>query len=423
MVDIAGGQGNGVFGGALPGGSSSGRTPRGGCTWGGSPHQRSERPNWRLGAIVATITLILTGCGGFAEPALQPITKEVPVSAAIPPVHGQTAAFDTMALDPADHRLYMADSTDQGVDVMDVSVPPGRFLTTIPLQTIPHGIAIANDVQRLYTGNDDSTVSVVDINPSSPSRYTILATINTNGQSIADLVDYDPVDRKMYVANLDDGFMSAIDVKSNAIVKQIPNLGKIEQPRYDSADGMVYIGNDDRDSIIQINPRTDTVVKEYPLPVKCVPHGLAINPATNQGIIGCSDKDNPVTLAWDFTTKRVIGSFDLAGAGDAVIFDAQAGHFYFAAASYAPAEIAVFNGAPIRFLTAVPTSHHSNAVAYDPAQQLIYTYDGKHLEAALWAFPDPVAGCFGAEAQRAADGAPRDSTPHCHPRTQAVAVH
>jgi YVTN family beta-propeller protein len=337
-------------------------------------------------------------------------------------VHGQTAAFDTMAFDPVDRKLYIADSTDQGVDVMDMSTPPGHFLVTIPLHTIPHGVALATDVQRLYTGNDDSTVSVIDINPRSPHRYTLLASVNTNGQGIADLVDYDPVDHKLYAANLDDGFMSAIDVNTNAIVKQIPNLGKIEQPRYDSANGMVYIGNDDRDSIIQINARTDTVVKEYPLPVKCVPRGLAINPATNQGIIGCSDKDNPVTLAWDFTSNRVIGSFDLAGAGDAVIFDAEAGHFYFAASSYAPAEIAVFNAAPIRFLTAVPTSHHSNAVAYDHAHHLMYTYDGKHLEAGLWAFPDPVAGCFGVEAQRAADGAPRDSTPHCHPGNQALAL-
>jgi YVTN family beta-propeller protein len=393
----------------------------GGCRRYGSPRRTLARRC--LGAASAAITLALSACGGFAEPALQPLTKEAAARVELPPVHGKTAAFDTMALDQADHRLYIADSLDQGVDVVDVTASPGHYLLTIPLGTIPHGIALASDLQRLYTGNDDSTVSVIDIKPSSPHRYAVIASISTKGPGIADLVDYDPVDHKLYVGNADDGFVSSIDVKTNTVVKQIPNLGKVEQPRYDPADGMVYVSNAERDSIIQIDAHTDTVVKEYPLPVKCVPHGLAINPATNQGIVGCSDKDNPVTIAWDFGAKRMIGSFDLAGAGDAVIFDAQAGHFYFAAAGFAPAEIAVFNAAPIRFLTAVPTSHHSNAVAYDEALKLIYTYDGKHLEAAVWAFPDPVADCFGAEAQRAADGAPRDSTPHCHPGTQAVALH
>ena len=371
---------------------------------------------------MAGATLGLSACGGFAEPALQPVTKMPVARVELPPVHGKTAAFDTMALDQGNHRLYVADSLDQGVDVIDVTVSPGHYLQTIPLQTIPHGIVLADEVHRLYTGNDDSTVSVIDVNPNSPNRYSVVASISTKGAGIADLVDYDPVDHKLYVGNIDDGFLSSIDVNTNAVIKQIPNLGKVEQPRYDSVDGMVYVASADRDSIIQLDARTDTLVREYPLPLKCVPHGIAINPATNQGIIGCSDKDNPVTIAWDFGAKRMIGSFDLAGAGDAVIFDAQARHFYFAASSYAPAEIAVFNDAPIRFLTAVPTSHHSNAVAYDETHKLVYTYDGKHLEAALWAFSDPVAGCSGTEAQRAADGAPRDSTPHCHPGTQSVAL-
>jgi hypothetical protein len=111
----------------------------------------------------------------------------------------------------------------------------------------------------------------------------------------------------------------------------------------------------------------------------------------------------------------VVRSFDLAGAGDAVIFDAKAQHFYFAAQGFSPPVVAIFNAAPIAFLTAVPTSARSHTVAYDEAHELIYTYDGKHLEAALWAFPDPVAGCVGVEAKRAAAGAPSSGTPGCHP--------
>ncbi|HEY4869715.1 MAG TPA: hypothetical protein VII79_06890, partial [Candidatus Dormibacteraeota bacterium] len=135
-------------------------------------------------------------------------------------------------------------------------------------------------------------------------------------------------------------------------------------------------------------------------------------------LIGCGDKDNPATVAWDFRSGSMLKSFDFAGGGDQVVFDAKAGHFYFAAQGYAPPELAIFNASPITFLTAVPTSHHSLSLAYDEAHHLIYTIDGRHLEGGLWSFPDPVAGCAGHEAVLAAEGAPRSQTPNCHPEQQ-----
>jgi DNA-binding beta-propeller fold protein YncE len=375
---------------------------------------RRCRHGRHLLVAVVTFTIVTNACG-FAEPVLQPLTNEPLDRVVIPPVEGKTASFDIMAVDQDAHRLYVADSLDQGVDVVDISVRPGHYLRTIPLNAPPKGLTVVGSLHRLFTGNDDSTVSVIDTDPVSPHPYAVLATVSTNGKGRADLLDFDPRDHKLYVSNPDDGFLSAVDVTRNVVVGQIPNLGFIEQPRYDPVDGMVYVISSDRNSIFQIDAHTDALVREYPLPVICEPHGLAINPAINQGLIGCSYKDNLVSLVWDFKTKRVIRSFDLAGAGDAVIFDQKAQHFYFAAKDFTPPEVAVFNAAPITFLTAVPTSHHSGTLGYDEAHSLIYTYDGLHLEAALWAFPDPVAGCFGAEAQRAAAGASRGQTPHCHP--------
>ena len=371
--------------------------------------------------VVALVTaaVVVNACG-FAEPALQPLTNESLDRVVIPPVEGKTASFDIMAVDQDAHRLYAADTLDQGVDVVDISVRPGRYLRTIPLAAPPKGLALVGALHRLFTGNDDSTVSVIDTDPASARPFAVLATVSTNGKGPADLLDYDTRDHTLFVANRDDGFLSAVDVIKNVVVGKIPNLGLIEQPRYDPIDGMVYVVSSDRNSIFQIDAHNYASVREYQLPVVCEPHGLAINPAIDQGLIGCGDKDNLVTLVWDFRAKRVVRSFDLAGGGDSVIFDQKAQHFYFAAQDFTPPEVAVFNAAPITFLTAVPTSHHSRTLGYDEAHGLIYTFDGLHLEAALWAFPDPVAGCFGAEAQRASAGASRSQTPHCHPPKSAA---
>src|ERR1700694_1080113 len=126
--------------------------------------------DWRgggLGGLVVAIALAASGCGGVNEAALQPITKEPPTSVEIPPVKGQTAAFDYLVIDQDAHRLYISDLLDHGVDVVDVPSPPGRYLQTISLGTNPRvstprnpqGITFASDPPRLFTANDDGTVS------------------------------------------------------------------------------------------------------------------------------------------------------------------------------------------------------------------------------------------------------------------------
>jgi len=371
-----------------------------------------------LGAACAAVAALCSACAGFQEPALQPVTTEQLTRFAIPPVQHKSASFDFMAMDQEDHRLYISDDVDQGVDVFDVSTPTASYVKTIPTADLPNGITYVPQLHRVFVGVTNSTVAVVDADPASPAENTIVATIVTGGQGAADLLGYDATDRRLFVTNPDDGFISSIDPISNRVVARIVVQSATEQPVYDPVDGMLYVADSDDNSILLIDPHRNVLVHEYALPDVCVPHGFAIDPATSQGLIGCGDKDSLLTMAWDFRAKRVFQTFDFAGGGDQVIFDARSQHFYFAAEGYGPPEMAVFNADPITYLTSVPTSHHSLNVAYDETNHLIYTVDGLHLQAALWQFPDPVAGCAGHEALLAAEGAPRSETPNCHPGHQ-----
>jgi DNA-binding beta-propeller fold protein YncE len=371
---------------------------------------------WLLG-LAALVVLPAAACS-FSEPALAPITQETPVSVPIPALVHKTGIFDVMAADQVGHRLYLADGLERGVDVFDISAAPGRFLKTIPMDAIPNGIVFAPETGQLFVANDDGTVAAIDANPASRSAYRVQWQIPLKGQGVADLIGYDPADHKLYVTNPEDGFASTVSTVTDSLLGEIPNLGFTGQPTYNPVDGMVYLPDGDRNSLLKIRPSTDKVVAEYVLPVLCEPHGLAIDPATDQGLVGCQDrdKDHQVTLSWDFRGEKMLRTFDFAGAGDQVSFDAAAQHFYFAAQNYDPPEIAVFSANPLMFLTAVPTSAKSHGVAYDESHKLIYTYDGRHGEAAVWDFPDPVAGCTGNEAARAAAGAPKSTTPHCQPK-------
>ncbi|MBV9101032.1 MAG: hypothetical protein JOZ46_05080 [Candidatus Dormibacteraeota bacterium] len=363
----------------------------------------------------------MSACAGFEEPALQPITPERLTAINIPPVQHKSETFDIMVSDEAGHRIFVADAVDQGVDVVSTMPAPGRYITTVKTSGLPSGVAYAGDLQRLYAANDDGTISVIDVNPASPTAYTVVSSVQPSNGSIVDLLEYDQPDHRLFATLPDDGALAAIDVTNGQVVGTLRGIGASAQPRYNPGDHMLYVPGTDDNLVRKVDPRTMQLLGKYTIPVVCVPAGLAIDPATNQGLIGCGDKDNLVTVAWDFRSERMLQQFDFAGGGDEVVFDAKAGHFYFAAQGYAPPEVAVFNADPITFLTAIPTSHHSRNVAYDETNHMIYTIDGRHLEAGVWAFPDPVQGCAGHEAELAAAGAPRSQTPDCHPETSAAA--
>lgn len=350
-----------------------------------------------LRLAAAAVSMVLFSSCGFQEPPLEPITKEVLNRVEIPPIQGRNAVMDGMVIDAATSTLYVADATDpthEGVDVVDIHTLPGHYEKIISTgDTLPNGLVIAADVHRLYTGNDDGTVSVIDVDPASPHYQTIVASLQMNGKLGADLVDYDPVEHRVFVNNPDDGFVTAIDSRTDTIVGRVENLGLVDQPMYDPTDGMLYEGAIDDNLLIKIDPRTLKVVQRYSFDVPCEPHGLAVNPRTNQGLIGCADKDEPVVISWDFTKEQPIKYFDLSGAGDLLVYDQASNDFVFAAASYAPAEMSVFSGSPIAYLTSVPTSHKAHDVAYDDAHHAIFTTDGRLREAALWEFPDPLTRC------------------------------
>ncbi|MGH7750758.1 MAG: YncE family protein, partial [Candidatus Dormibacteria bacterium] len=113
------------------------------------------------GSVLGLLLALLVGACGFQEPALQPITREPLSRIEIPPIHNRTASMDVMVIDPATRTLYVADATDpakQGIDIIDISTSPGRYLRTISTgDSFPNGLVIAPDVQRLYAANDDST--------------------------------------------------------------------------------------------------------------------------------------------------------------------------------------------------------------------------------------------------------------------------
>jgi len=376
-----------------------------GCGTSSPPPQASSTPTVAAATPAPTPTpcitqTVLSGpaqaslpVGATPAPTLLPVVAAnmltIPISRiSIPPIAGKTASIDIIEIDQASHLMYVTDRGDNGLDVFDVSSTCAKYVKTIDVGSGPNGVVVAKNLNKVFAALNDSTVAIIDITPGADK---VVAKLSTGGKKRADEMDYDPKDKKVYVANSDDGIVTVIDATTNAIVKKFDNLGDgLEQPRYNSADGMVYMTSSAQNAIFQFDPTKDVLVKKFDVGTKCDPNGLAIDPTTDQAFLGCSSKSANAAVLWDVKTGKVLQTFDQAGAGDAVFYSPKADRFFFAASNFnRGAVMAIFAANPVKFIGNVATATGSHGVAYDETNGIIYTQDQNPNEGALFSFPAP----------------------------------
>jgi DNA-binding beta-propeller fold protein YncE len=153
---------------------------------------------------------------------------------------------------------------------------------------------------------------------------------------------------------------------------------------------MIYLTDSENNILFQIDPTKDEVANQFTITDPCNPNGLALNAATNQALLGCSNRNNQHMALWDFNTQKVISTFNQAGAGDQALYSAKVDRFLFAASDFLRGgQMAILGGSPVRFLTNVPTAAGSHGVALDETNRIVYTEDQLPNEGAVFSFPLP----------------------------------
>ena len=339
-------------------------------------HRHTSKPT--LASLLVLIgggTLCLAACGGSGVPV---------ASTPIPTIAGTTGAFDDIEIDQKGHRLFVADRSDQGVDVFDISSAHPKYLQTIPMPSDPNGMAIAADLARLFVATGAGSVEVVDINTSSPRLDDVIAEVKT-GVTEADLLEYAAARQRVYVSSGPNGTITSID-PSTGEVKAHFNIGHtLEQPRFNARDGMVYVTSPDADALFRINPG-DGSVTSIALG-GCQPTGLAINPSSNTALIACQ----AFVMTWSLSAGKLDTFAQVAG-GDIVSYDATVDRFLVASPlANGTSAIGIFGENPTAFITSVVTDARGKSAAYDETNQVVYSTDGRPKKAGITSFHLPAA--------------------------------
>jgi WD40 repeat protein len=150
---------------------------------------------------------------------------------------------------------------------------------------------------------------------------------------------------------------------------------------------MMYMTSSDQNAVFQFDPTTDTLIKKYDVGTSCNPNALAINPKTNQTLLGCSNTKTPMVVLWDLKTRTAITTFTDAGGCDMTVYFSKHDLWLAACANFPKgAALAIFAGSPIHWVANVSTAAGSHALAYDETNNVIYTLDQRPNNAGLMAF-------------------------------------
>src|SRR5581483_10421269 len=222
-------------------------------------------------------------------PVVAADTTQEPLTVYPAPNANGATSIDTIDINQATHTLYVDNETEMAVDVYDVSTSSAKYVRSVSLGIGSNGMVILPEAKRVITGNRDSSFSVIDTDPGSPTANTVITKIPAGGTGRIDLVYYDPVHKKVYGAANGEGFIAVVDPATSKMTKKIATPGTTLEAIYlSSADGMLYVGAGRDNALYQVDPNKDELAKKIELADKCIPNGIAINPQ-GEALLGCNN--------------------------------------------------------------------------------------------------------------------------------------
>ena len=220
---------------------------------------------------------------------------------------GGDGSWDYMAVDPVSHLLYIARLNR----IMLVDVHTGKLLSEITGLDHAHGIAFDDRGKVGYISDGGAgTILVFD-----RATYKILATIKSGMNP--DAVLFEPTRHRVFAFNGGSHDATVIDAESNSVITKIPLPGRPEFSVTDG-DGNVFVNLEDSNVVLRLDAATLKATASWSLTPGETPSGLAIDTAGHRLFSVC---DNNKMVILDSQTGELIAAPAIGEGADAVAFD------------------------------------------------------------------------------------------------------
>jgi DNA-binding beta-propeller fold protein YncE len=281
------------------------------------------------------------------------------------PEHIQPGGFDHADLHPASHRLYVAHTSNNTLDVIDCAAR--RYSHSTPNLTGVAGALISGD--NIFTSNrGENTVGIFPINDES-QLVKVPVGVRPNGLA------FDPKRNLLLAANvgnpeIPNSFtLSIVDVSRAKMLHSIPVPGRTRWAIFDPQTDAFYVNIADPAEIVVVKAEApERISKTFPIPA-AGPHGLDLDAANRRLFCAC-DAGRLITVG--LSDGEIQSDGFLSGTPDVIFFHPTLQHLYVAVGD--PGVIDVFDTESMARIETVQTSKGAHTFALDKAHNTLYVF-------------------------------------------------
>jgi hypothetical protein len=284
-------------------------------------------------------------------------------------------AFDVSWNDNNTQRYYLADRTNNAIDLVDSStdtflgfIGQGHYTGSRPcpdnpkdlrLCAGPNGV-VTDDLGHVWSGDGDANIIEADDKPG----RTIIRSIPTYGKGRIDELAYDPKDRILMAENDGDAppYVIFVSVKDGSVLGRYvypKEQDGMEQPAWVPQTGLFYQNVPGMNRLDVFDPhKLPNPVKSFP--VECsggllglTLSGLTVGPQGRLMTV-CGSLGGVTVDSQSGNVGKIIPE---GGDADEVWYDSGSNNYYFSQNS----KLSVVSAATERFLTSIPLGSHSVA--------------------------------------------------------------
>jgi DNA-binding beta-propeller fold protein YncE len=224
---------------------------------------------------------------------------------------GPAGGLDHLALDVKRGRLFVANTVNGSLDVVDLKA--GKLLKQVPGQGQIRGIDYDSGSDRVFVGNGNGGIC----NIFEGESYELLRSIALGDD--ADNVRYNSRTNRVYVVHADKE-LSVIDAKDYSIRQPIALPTSLGAFKLESARPRMYV-NAKNDGVIAIDTQDDRIIDRFSVAPAGVNAAVAIDEPNHRLFVGC--RKSPSLIVMDSGSGKVVASVPIPGDVDDVSFDSS----------------------------------------------------------------------------------------------------
>jgi DNA-binding beta-propeller fold protein YncE len=310
---------------------------------------RLKRAVWGVWLVLAAAGWVLS-VPARAEP---PLVKVQTIG-----LKGAAGLLDHVMVDHKHERLLVANQANNTLDVVDLKA--GKLVKQVEDQKEIHGIAYAQELDRVYVGNGEGVCNVLDGND-----YKVL---KSHRVADADNVRYDPRSRRVYVAGERD--LTVIDAKSLEVAGTIKLPGSPEGFQIDSHGSRLYVNTGPPYEVAVVDTDKMEVISHFQLGGDKGIETLALDEGNHRVFVGF--RGDPRVVALDQDSGKEVARVTIPDGIDDMFYDAKRKRLYASCASGFLAVISQVDADHYELVAKVATVERAKTCFFDPEDGRLY---------------------------------------------------